>query len=256
MRKEDIVINLLVYVDAFQKGMKQSEMMHALHDAGYRRIEVRREFMSDIAIETKEIGNLSKMYNLDLFYSVPELLYDKRCLNETKLVQYFKEAMEMNCHHVKVVIGDYGDVQKQDMDIINRLCSEYAIQLTVENDQTRENGDVCKIFEFLKDCKKEGGDIGLTFDIGNWLWVREQPEESAIVLKDFVRYIHIKDVDNTEVPSAVFLNEGCIPLKKILHILPKDVPMALEYPMGIRVMDNLEKEFIKLQKIDNEIYEM
>ena len=110
LSKETIVINTLVFIELIEEGLSQVEVMKQLGDAGYKKIEVRRELFTDFSDELPKIGELSKEFDMEVYYSVPECLYIDKKVNYTGLETYFKEAQVMNCSKIKVVIGDYEKV--------------------------------------------------------------------------------------------------------------------------------------------------
>ncbi|MFV0381014.1 MAG: sugar phosphate isomerase/epimerase family protein [Breznakia sp.] len=251
MKKEEIVINTLVFVKSNQTGVSQEEMIKKIASVGFKRVEVRREFIKNIEEETAAIGRLSKEKNIEMFYSVPEKMYEKKKLRKKEVASYFYEAFVMNCHFIKFIVGEYEVITQEDIAFIKGLKDKYEIELTVENDQTKENGQVNKMLDFLKIWKEKGGEINTTFDVGNWLWIKENPFKNAMKLFEFVSYIHIKDVREGNPPSTRLLNEGDLPLKRILEVLPKNVPVALEYPMGekpLEVLENESEKFLEYYK--------
>ncbi|WP_059173245.1 sugar phosphate isomerase/epimerase [Bacillus sp. FJAT-27445] len=241
MKKDQIVINTLVYLEDLKAGVPQSEMLDWVQELGLKNIEVRREFIKDHK-ELQDIKNKSEQYGINVFYSIPDVLYENQQLKEETLEMYYKEAYDMNCHSIKLTIGDYGQVSEADLKAITRLTEQYNVKLTVENDQTESNGRSQKIIDFLTEVKQLGGPITFTFDIGNWLFQGEDPVENAKLLQPFVTYIHIKDIDQEK--NTRLLNDGLVDWKKILEILPKDLPAAIEYPISTK--DVLVSEIDKL----------
>lgn len=152
----------------------------------------------------------------------------------------------MACRNVKLNIGEYNDISPEDVSIINSLCDKYLVTLTIENDQTEENGRVNKIYKFMRHAKKLGMKLGCTFDIGNWLWQGQDPAENANILKPYVTYIHLKDVISWDKPQAVYLDEGVIPWRSILGMFNKNIPVAIEYPCLPDSLIRLRTEISKL----------
>lgn len=231
MKKDQIVINTLVYLEELQAGVPQSEMLDWVYELGLTSIEVRREFIKDRQ-ELQDIKNKSEQYGMNIFYSVPDVLYENHQLKVETLEMYCKEANEMNCHAIKLNIGEYEQFSDADLKTITRLIEQYNVKLTVENDQTESNGKSKKIFDFLTEVKQLGGPITFTFDIGNWLFQGEDPVENAKQLQPFTTYIHIKDID--EKKNTRRLNDGLVDWKKVMEILPKDIPAAIEYPISTK----------------------
>ena len=236
---KNIVINTLVFAQAHSEGMTQFDMIKLLNVAGYKKIEVRREYFKDIPLEVALIAEYVSTNNIELFYSVPNPLYENGKLKIDEIKSYFEEAKVMLCSHVKMIVGDYQKIEPDDVLVLNEFSIKYGVNLTVENDQTFENGTSEHILNFVTEFKKKGGQIGVTFDAGNWIWVNENPVENAQKLAPFVTYLHLKDVTSKKNPEPVYLNHGIINWKEIMSILPAGIPIALEYPMGAHVIKDL-----------------
>lgn len=241
-----IVINTLVFLEDLKKGVKQSELLKDINSLRISKAEVRREFIKDFETELREIRNVSEKLQMELYYSVPNYLYVDCELKLDEIEMYFIEADIMNCRNVKLNIGDYQSISFENVYRINSLCDKYSIRLTIENDQTEENGKVHKIQEFLENANKLGVKISCTFDIGNWLWQNESPKENAHSLKPYVTYIHLKDAYMQDKPQATFLDKGTIPWRDILDIFDKGIPVAIEYPCYPDTLARLKEEITKL----------
>jgi sugar phosphate isomerase/epimerase len=250
MEKSNIVINTLAFLDDLNNGVKQSELLRAIHSLGIKKAEIRREYIKDFTVELQDIRNTSEELQIELYYSVPDYLYINGELAADKIEGYFIEACRMNCKNVKLNIGKYHNVSIENAFIINSLCNKYSIKLTIENDQTEENGRIGKIKEFLRASDLIGMEISCTLDIGNWLWQKEDPEENAKILKPYVTYIHLKDAIVTDHPQAAFLDEGLIPWRSILGIFNKNIPVAIEYPCSPDTLARLQAEIDKLIKVN------
>lgn len=246
MKKELLVINTLVFLKQLKEGVPQSEMLGVIHQLGVKKAEVRREYIKNFDLELIDIKTKASDLDIEVFYSIPELLYINGTIQYENVETYFKEAFTMGCSNVKMIIGGFTTVTSEDVSKVNKLCNQYNIKMTVENDQTEENGKTAKIKTFIEMFRQLGGNISVTFDIGNWVWQNQDPIESARQLKEYVSYIHLKDILKKEKPEAVLLNEGDIPWENILDILPQDVPLALEYPCGTNAEKQLVTELEKL----------
>lgn len=250
MQKSNIVINTLVFLEDLNKGVKQSKLLKDIHDLGINKVEVRREFIKDFEAELQEIKDISEELQMEIYYSVPRYLYVGGKLNIDEIEQSFKEARKMNCRNVKLNIGDYIDISSENVYKINSLCDKYSLKLTIENDQTKENGQAQRINEFLRAAEAFGMKISCTFDIGNWFWNKEDPKENAYKLKLYVTYIHLKDVNIKGEMQVVLLDQGIIPWRSILEIFDKNIPVAIEYPIHPDTILRLKKEIDKLQEVN------
>ncbi|WP_436860699.1 sugar phosphate isomerase/epimerase family protein [Mammaliicoccus lentus] len=226
--KRNLVFNTLVAQEKINDGCKQSELFDYIISLGFKKIEVRREYFQDINMEMKEIGKLAKDKNLDILYSVPDVIFLNGGNFNKSISDYLKEAEEMNASFIKLTIGDYKNkTQLKELEFINNK----NINFTVENDQTNLSGKTHNILKFLKDVKSRKININYTFDLGNFAYVNENEEEAAKILNQFVSYIHLKNVKKQHGDLlATSLEKGTINWKKVLDILPKNVPIAIEYP--------------------------
>lgn len=85
--------------------------------------------------------------------------------------------------------------------------------------------------------------INATFDIGNWVWQNEDPEQNAYRIKEYVTYIHIKNaIKGDDCIKVSFLDEGIVNWEKILKVFNYDIPVALEYPCYPNTLKILAKE--------------
>ncbi|MFL0266745.1 sugar phosphate isomerase/epimerase family protein [Candidatus Clostridium radicumherbarum] len=249
MEKNNIVINTLVFLEDLKSGVEQVKLLQDIHSLGINKVEVRREYIKDFDKELDAIKNTAEKYNMVIYYSVPKYLYVDGELAINEVEEYFSEANKMNCRNVKLNIGNYNLISPENVTNINRLCDKYSVKLTIENDQTEENGKVQKIKEFLDRAERLGAKVSCTFDIGNWLWQNEDPKENAYKLKPYVTYIHLKDAHLQDKPQAAYLDEGIIPWREILKIFHEDIPVAIEYPCYPDTLVSLEKEITKLIKL-------
>lgn len=238
MERDELVVNTLAFLEDLKLGIPQSSMMDILHELGIKNVEIRREFIKDFNNELINIKEKSKTYGMKVFYSVPEWVYKQDKLRVEDIETYFKEAYQMNCYNIKLNIVEVKEVSKEDVENINELCEKYQMKMTVENDQTIENGGVNKIYNFLCQVKQLKGNISFTFDVGNWIFQDEDPLKNAELLKSFVTYIHLKDIGNNR--SNALLNEGLLDWKNILSVLPQKLPIVLEYPCGTKEQLALE----------------
>ena len=231
MEQNRLMVNTLFFLSDLQSGAGQAELLKSAAACGIGCVEIRREFIRDFAKECREIREKAELLQLRLYYSVPDTLYHGGKLKKQEIERYFSEASAMGSANVKLNIGDYRDnFQQEDAAYLNALCSRYGITLTVENDQTAENGRLKKIQTFLECASEQSSSIGMTFDIGNWLWQQESPLAAAVALCRYTTQIHLKDVATTPDVHTVLLDAGEIDWRLIIREFSPAVPVALEYP--------------------------
>lgn len=223
----ELVLNFLVFADKVANGGRQKELLQEASDLGFQQVEIRREYFQNIDEEIPVIQSEAERLNLQLFYSVPDEVYVNGNINR-KLNQYLKEAKQMGVKHIKWNIGDFdGNLHEDEL----KALLDEGVAISIENDQTQTSGTIDAIDVYMKAIKQAGLDIGYVYDLGNWRFVGEDEVKAAEELKDYVRYIHVKDVRyEGQKPQAAGLDHGDIDWRKVLQLLPQDVPVAIEYP--------------------------
>lgn len=104
------------------------------------------------------------------------------------------------------------------------------MELVVENDQTA-CGRLKPMQRFNEACQTQNLPISLTFDMGNWLWVGDSPEQAAQKLASTVGYIHVKAaVAHRDSYRAVPPDAADPRWLTLLKTLPGDVPRGIEFP--------------------------
>ncbi|MCD8828883.1 sugar phosphate isomerase/epimerase family protein [Staphylococcus gallinarum] len=232
MKNTDLVFNTLVAQEKINSGLTQLEIFDYIVDLGFNSIEVRREYFKNIDSEVEAIAKYSKAQNITILYSVPEVIFLENGELNPNIEQYFTEACNLHATHVKMTIGNYQNKkQLQNLKIIN----EQPFNFTVENDQTEQSGTINNILKFLTEAEQSGINIGYTYDLGNFRYVGESEIVGAEALKDYVKYIHLKNVTReNDLLRATSLEQGDINWRKVTMLLPNDVPVALEYPSNIK----------------------
>lgn len=229
MKKEQIVLNNLVFANDRKKGMQQLEMLKKIVSFGIKSAELRREYFDDIAEETPGIVKYATENHLRLFYSVPDEIFVNHRINP-KLAQYYDEAQALGIYAIKFNIGDFEALLSEDISNLNELLS-HDIQTNIENDQTQVSGRIAVIEKFMTAVTDAKLDIKYVYDMGNWRYIDEDENVAAKKLTKYVRYIHVKDDRGYgENLVTVPLNSGDIAWQKIMEMLPNDVPVAIEYP--------------------------
>lgn len=245
MKDNKLVLNFLVYADRVANGALQSDLLQEISDLGFTQVEIRREYFKDIKKEIPVIQSEAERLDLKLFYSVPDEVYVNGELNP-KLQQYLIEAKQMNVQHIKWNIGDFnGELHEKEL----KTLVDSGVAISIENDQTQTSGTISAINTFMNAIKNTDLSIGYVYDLGNWRFVGEDEIKAAELLKDYVRYIHVKDVEVEKgQPQAIGLDHGDIDWRKVLQILPQDVSVAIEYPTTandeiLEAKELLESEF-------------
>ncbi|MGO3049960.1 sugar phosphate isomerase [Staphylococcus casei] len=244
MNSNGLVFNMLVAQEKINSGLTQLELFDYIVDMGFNNIELRREYFKDIDSEITAITKFCERNKITIFYSVPDAIFlDSGKLNPA-ISQYFDEAKKLKATHIKMTIGNYQEkAQLQNLKLIN----QQAFNFMVENDQTQQSGTIKNILSFLNDTTAIGLNIGYTYDLGNFRYVGENEVTGAEVLKPYISYIHLKNVSQVQdTLVATSLDQGDIDWKQVLSRLPKDVPVALEYPSNQKVEILTDKQLIEV----------
>lgn len=229
MEKSQIVLNHLVFASDREKGEQQLDMLKKVVGFGVNSAELRREYFDNIIAEAPAISAYAKIKNLRLFYSVPDDVFVNHRVNP-KLSQYYDEAIQLGVTVIKFNTGDFDILLPEDIATLEELL-QIGIQTNIENDQTQTSGKMRAIEKFMVAAHAANLAIGYVYDMGNWRYIGEDEMTAAKQLSSYVKYIHVKDDKGVgDQLVTVPLNDGDIAWREILHILPQDVPVAIEYP--------------------------
>ncbi|GAB2025422.1 sugar phosphate isomerase/epimerase [Lactovum odontotermitis] len=228
--KSQICANLLLFEKEWKAGAGQNQLLIESAGLGFHTVEVRQEYFRDLTEEIPQLAETAGAHDISLYLSVPDVLFlSDGCLNP-KLASYLTEAKALKVRRLKLNIGNYeaftGNLSET---LLSYLLQ--GVQISVENDQSQENGTIRPIKKFLDAVHKNGLAIDFTFDSGNWLAAGEDPLLAAEILSEYTEYIHVKDMKSIDGKfDAVRLDTGQLPWRRILQRLPKAKPIALEYP--------------------------
>lgn len=250
MNKQQIVVNTIAFSEQMQRQVEQLTFFAEIALLGIQYVEVRQEYFlrqEEYVLTARE----AEKYGLKLLYSVPKQLFQNGRLDRRMIEETVREAQELSAIAVKWTRGDFKGWHLQDLDWMVEMTQSFQGVLTVENDQTEQDGTLFNYREFLKECREVNVPLYSTFDIGNWKWVLEDPLQSARELSSYVKYIHIKDVvvKPEGPPEAVPLGQGELFLKEILKQLPENLLVALEYPCGNHPFDLLREGINWLERL-------
>lgn len=198
--------------------------------AGAQGIEIRRELFSAQEIETlPALGNSIAEAGLVAFYSVPEALFTETGALNPHLEQHFAEAKQLNAQVLKYSLGHYK--RGADLASLREKLAAQSAHLVVENDQT-DCGTLSALESYFHDCGESRISGGMAFDMGNWLWVGDNPVQAAHSLASQVSYIHVKAAKKTPAGwQAVALDEADSLWRDTLAVLPDHLPRGIEFPL-------------------------
>lgn len=116
----------------------------------------------------------------------------------------------------------------------------------MENDQT-DCGQLAPMQRFQAACRERALPVTLTFDMGNWLWVGDSPEEAARHLAPAVSYIHVKAaVPHKDNFRAVAPDGADSRWLDLLGQLPADAPRGIEFPLEGADLTAVTRHYVNL----------
>lgn len=242
-------INTVMYVDAMNEGTPQSALLEPI--AAYFPIaEVRREFIAGgndadpaFAAEIDAIRSGVRMFNLRMYYSVPEDFCIDGAVNP-RLDQYIREANAITAMGMKFAVGD---VPNTPLDALREAAARIrrsGVTVTIENDQSADHGSLDWALTSLRRLREaDAADIAFCYDCGNWVWAGVDPDEAfdALLARDAIGEYQIKNVNRPgepNHPAPALLNDGMVDWAAQIRRLPADVPVTLEYPAPLELIDS------------------
>lgn len=228
--RQELGINLLVYKEKLDQGIKQSALLKEIKKQGISLAEVRREYIKDQK-ELEDIAKTAKENEIKLYYSVPEKIIEEKLPNKN-LRNYLEEAMIMKIQNVKFNIGSLDQIDQKGAEKLKGILEDYDLTYTIENDQTKENGTFACTKKTLEQIYKYELPVGYTMDLGNWYWQKEDPNTTFEELKNQISIFHLKNIDFKDgKPETVMLEDGKIEWMDMIGQLDDDVKVFLEYPI-------------------------
>jgi len=201
--------------------------------AGADGFEVRGELLNEPAAELAAIAAAFRNEGRALVYSSPEGLWsaDGR-LDGAALARAMEAAALLGAPRLKMSIGGFVAASSRGFDRLARALGDAAIELVIENDQTVPAGTLPPLQAFFAEAQRAGLPLGMTFDMGNWHWLGEDPLECARTFGAQVRYVHCKGVQRQPAKwIAVPLADSAAPWRAVLRQMPRGLPWAIEYPL-------------------------
>lgn len=197
-------------------------------EAGADGVEVRGELLRDPACELAELRTRVAVYS-----SPQGLFCTDGSLDARALAEGLHRAAALQAPRLKMAIGGFDAVRSRaGLASLRERLADQPVELLIENDQTDRAGTLDALQRFFAAQRAAGLDLGMTFDMGNWHWLGECPQEAARTFAPHVRYVHCKGVHRRlDKWIAVPLAESAAPWRAVLRALPGDVPHAIEYPL-------------------------
>ena len=230
MGRKIMVVTAAYGADQVRQAGGQRAMLPVIAAAGADGVEIRRElFSSEELLALPALGESIELLGLLACYSAPAPLFTSDGTLNPDLSRYLAEATTLNALWLKVSLGHFRD--KQPLEELRTLLNESGMTLVVENDQT-DCGQLAPMQRFKAACRVLSLPVTLTFDMGNWLWVGDSPEEAARHLAPAVSYIHVKAaVPHHQQFRAIAPDHADARWLELLNQLPSDAPRGIEFPL-------------------------
>jgi sugar phosphate isomerase/epimerase len=233
MNRMVVPLNVFPTHQVEEKG--QAFFLSFIAESGANGAEIRRELFQARDLSLEAVKNELNQYGLSAVYSAPiELWKEGGDLNIEQLKTIIGEAYRLGAGILKVSLGHYQKT-KSDINLLNDIMqkdriADTKLQILVENDQTLYGGRIDKLHDFFEIAYESNVPVKMTFDTGNWEYVKESVEQAARKLSKYVAYIHLKQVErigNKLVPVPMSLAAW----GKIKGYFPENTWKAIEFPV-------------------------
>ena len=231
----------------------QDALVPILKDVRADGIEIRRELFGEreTGLAMDRLKEAVANSGLLAVYSAPvEMWGADGTWNEREMETAYDEAQRLGAFLLKTSLGRF-DPARSDLEALRRLIERGRIVVAVENDQTEYGGTVEALSHYFRACRERNIPAKMTFDIGNWHWTGEDPLEAAERFSEHVGYIHCKHAEKRDgawigLPLPAESNARW---REVLAALPRDVPLAIEYPIdGENLRESTKREIDKLRQ--------
>ena len=249
MARKIIVVTAAYGNDHVKALGGQSAVLPFIAGSGADGVEIRRElFTPDELSRLAELAADIERRGLLVCYSAPEALFAADGSLNPRLSDFLQEAQTLNALWLKLSLGHFS--HHDDLEALREILQESGMALVVENDQT-DCGQLAPMQRFKAACRVNQLPITLTFDMGNWLWVGDSPEEAARHLAPAVSYIHVKAAEPHHSQfRAVPPDEASARWLALLNNLPADAPRGIEFPLTGHDLTAVTRRYVNLLRED------
>ena len=245
MGRKIMVVTAAYGAEQVRQAGGQRAMLPVIAGAGADGVEIRRElFSADELNRLAELAADIERRGLLVCYSAPEALFAADGALNPHLSDLLQEAQTLNALWLKLSLGHFR--HNQQLDELRHILSDSGMALVVENDQT-DCGQLAPMQRFKASCRVNQLPVTLTFDMGNWLWVGDSPEEAARHLAPAVSYIHVKAAEPHHAHfRAVPPDEAPARWLALLDNLPADAPRGIEFPLVGHDLTAVTRRYVNL----------
>lgn len=235
MNRFPVAISLGAFGADLVRERGQASFIPLLVEAGVTRIELREElFTGDLARQDlPALAEAIRSQGLECLYSAPlELWLEGQNLPNPELQPTLQRAAACGAAWLKVSLGHLS--QDSDVAALADRLAHHDVHLLVENDQTPQGGRIEPFIDFFARIDALQMPIGMTFDIGNWMWQEQSASAAAQQLGRYVEYLHCKAVSRNAAGKLIAVPPRQTDLhlwEQLLKHMPVGVPRAVEYPL-------------------------
>ncbi|VTS46142.1 AP endonuclease, family 2 [Streptococcus porcinus] len=249
--KENLIINSIAFKAQLEAGLLQENLLDQVFEMGFKRFEVRREFLKSIPQELEALKEKAKELDLALFYSINENLLVNNKINPN-LNDLIQEARMLGAPFLKLNIGDATNLTLATLQALKELLSS-DMRILVENNQDTRGGSLSNCSHFMSLVHQAGLPIGFVFDTANWAFLGESLSQATLKMCDFTTYLHCKNYQKSlfGLENSPSLFEGEIDITTIILQFPKARYLALEYTT---TNDQLLADAQKLSQLKRESF--
>jgi sugar phosphate isomerase/epimerase len=233
-----VLISLSSFGAAEVRRHGQAWFTRLCREAGADGVEVRGELLPEVgqAMDDAIDAIAEAAGPLQRVYSSPEGLFAADgALDEAALDRALNIADWLAAPRLKMSIGGFDARARATPGALRSLATMLdgcGVELVIENDQTVTAGTQLALQRFFAACDAAGLRLGMTFDVGNWHWTGECPQQAAAAFAARVVYVHCKGVQRQPARwVAVPLADSAAPWRAVLRALPARAPWAIEYPL-------------------------
>ncbi|WP_349618252.1 sugar phosphate isomerase/epimerase family protein [Azotobacter salinestris] len=226
-----VSVSLSSYGATLVRERGQASFLPLLAQAGAARAELREELFA-APPDPQALAGAVRALGLDCLYSSPLELWTEKGRLDAALAPTLVRANACGARWLKVSLGHYR--AGCDLGELALRLAGQPVQLLIENDQTAQGGRIEALQAFFAEAEVRDVDVGMTFDIGNWLWQTQPVDEAAQRLGRHVRYVHCKAVGRNDDGKRVALPPEPVDLQqwqRLFRQFPAGVPRAIEYPL-------------------------
>lgn len=245
MQRKIMVVTAAYGYDTVRNAGGQTAMLPVIAGAGADGVEIRREMFTDAELSAlPTLASAIEIFDLLACYSAPQPLFLENGTLNPQLPALLQEAQTLRALWLKVSLGHFIDATP--FDTLRDWLESSGMALVVENDQT-PCGRLEPMQRFNAACQQHALPISLTFDMGNWLWVGDSPEESARQLSSSVGYVHVKAATaHNDSYRAVPPDRADPRWLELLEHLPGDVPRGIEFPLEGEDLTAVTRRYVEL----------